>query len=302
VAPLNAGSKTVLYILLPVHNRRKITERIIVCLKQQTYRDFHLLLIDDGSTDGTAEMVRGHIPSVTVLQGSGSWWWGGSLHQGYLWLKNQTLPPDAVALTLNDDAVFDAEYLSHGVSALRNTTRTLVVSTGYGEESQKRMDGGVHADWMRWTFLQESDPGKINCASTRGLFVFVSDFVRIGGFHPVLLPHYSSDYEFTIRAVRKGYRLLVDERLRLTVNERATGISHFRDERSYTEFLRKMFSKKYNLNPFYLSSFIAFACPWRWKLLNWARVWGSTVWKLVKYFFLLVLFKSRTPISAQGKT
>ncbi len=288
-----------LYILLPVHNRRAITERIVVCLKRQTYGDFHLVLIDDGSTDGTADMVRSHIPSATVLQGNGTWWWGGSLHQGYLWLMSQSLPPKAMALTLNDDAVFNADYLAHGVETLQKTERALVVSTGYGEEHQKRMDGGVHADWMRWTFLQEMDPLKINCASTRGLFMYVSDFMNIGGFHPRLLPHYSSDYEFTIRAVRKGYRLVVDEQLRLTVNERATGISHFRDERSYAEFLRKMFSKKYNLNPFYLSSFIAFACPWQWKLLNWARVWGSTVWKIVRYFVLLVLFRRNNPISTE---
>jgi GT2 family glycosyltransferase len=286
-----------LFILMPVHNRKEITRRSIACLRQQTHQDYHLVLIDDGSTDGTAEMVQAQIPSVTILRGNGNWWWGGSLHQGYLWLKSQTLPPSAMVLTLNDDAVFDPEYLSAGVVALRQTKGTLIVSTGYGEQSGNRMDGGVHADWIRWTFLQEMNPGRINCASTRGLFLYVSDFMRIGGFHPRLLPHYSSDYEFTIRAVRKGYTLLVDERLKLSVNERTTGISHFRDERSYAEFIKKMFSKKYNLNPFYLSNFVALACPWPWKVLNWARVWSSTAWKIVRYFFLLILFKRDPRIS-----
>lgn len=280
-----------LFILLPVYNRKDITRRSITCLGQQTFSDFHLVLIDDGSTDGTREMVQEQIPSLTVIPGAGTWWWGGSLHQGYLWLKARNLPDSAMVLTLNDDALFGQTYLETGVSVLKQERHTLVVSTAYGEENGERLDGGVHADWMRWKFPLEKDPQRINCASTRGLFLFVHDFMSIGGFHPTLLPHYASDYEFTIRAHNDGYKLLVDERLRLTVNERTTGIGHFRNERSYLSFLRKMFSKKYELNPFYLTSFVAFACPWQWKALNWARIWSSTLWKIVRYFFVLVLFK-----------
>jgi len=280
-----------LFILMPVHNRKETTRRIVTCLQQQTFQHFRLVLIDDGSTDGTAEMVQGEIASFTILHGNGDWWWGGSIHQGYLWLKSQKLPSSAMALTLNDDAIFDPDYLRIGVSTLQDQTRTLVVSTAYSEQSGRRLDGGVHADWMRWKFPLETNPEKINCASTRGLFLYLSDFMQIGGFHPRLLPHYSSDYEFTIRAHNKGYRLFVDERLKLYVNEHATGISHFRNERSYREFMRKMFSKKYNLNPFYLSNFVALACPWQWKFLNLLRIWSSTFWKIVKYFFLLAVFK-----------
>ena len=68
-----------LYILLPVHNRRETTRRFLECLRAQTFQDYHLLLIDDGSTDGTAEMAREFISTLTVLGGSGDWWWAGSL-------------------------------------------------------------------------------------------------------------------------------------------------------------------------------------------------------------------------------
>ncbi len=280
-----------LYILLPVHNRREITRRLIECLKRQTFRDFRVVLIDDGSTDGTAEMVKENISSLAILRGEGNWWWGGALQQGYLWLKSQALPDSAMVLILNDDAVFEDDYLEIGRDALKQTNRTLIVSVAYAEGTSERLDGGVRADWMRWKFFLELDPQKIDCASTRGLFLFARDFVALGGFHPVLLPHYASDYEFTIRAHKRGYRLLVDERLRLVSNEKATGVSHFREEQSYANFLKTMFSKKYNLNPFYLSSFVAFACPWKWKWLNWARIWSSTLWKIIRYFFKLVLLK-----------
>jgi len=80
-----------IYILLPVHNRLEITQRFITCLKAQTYQKYHLILIDDGSSDGTAEMVQENISSLTVVRGKGSWWWAGALQQGYRWLREQNL-------------------------------------------------------------------------------------------------------------------------------------------------------------------------------------------------------------------
>lgn len=60
-----------IYILLPVHNRCELTRHFIECLKSQTYQNFHLVLIDDGSTDGTSEMVLSNLDTVTVVRGNG---------------------------------------------------------------------------------------------------------------------------------------------------------------------------------------------------------------------------------------
>jgi len=282
-----------LYIVLPVYNRKQITERLINCLQQQTFQDFHLLLIDDGSTDGTAEMVQERISSLTILKGRGDWWWGGSLHQGYLWLKSQNVPASSIVLIINDDAIFDDNYLQTAVSILNKRQRTLLISNAYGEVSRKLFDGGIHADWKRLRFSLETNPDNINCASTRGLFLHVSDFINIGGFYPLLLPHYASDYEFTVRAHNKGYTFLVDEHLKLYANESATGIFNFKSEKSYGDFLKHLFSKKYTLHPVYYSNFIILACPLPWKVLHVFVLWSSSLWKIVKYFFLLLLLKKR---------
>ncbi len=280
-----------LYILLPVHNRRKSTEHFINCLLQQTYRDYHLLLIDDGSTDGTVEMAQKNISNLTVIRGNGNWWWGGSLHQGYLWLKSQHIPDSTVVLLINDDTMFDSKYLETAISILSSKKCALLVSTAYGKESNKQMDGGVFADWKRWKFHLVKEQDKVNCASTRGLFLYAKDFLKLGGFYPRILPHYLSDYEFTIRAFNKGYTLYLDERVQIRVDEKSTGLDKFSREMTYRAFLRRLFSKKYMMQPFYMTTFVALACPWPWKITNWFLIWSSTIWKMVKYFFLLVVFK-----------
>ncbi|MFM9434988.1 O18-antigen biosynthesis glycosyltransferase [Janthinobacterium sp. CG_23.3] len=46
-------------VLTPTYNRAYILERVFQCLQQQTDRQFEWLVVDDGSTDATEELVRG---------------------------------------------------------------------------------------------------------------------------------------------------------------------------------------------------------------------------------------------------
>ena len=72
-----------IHVITAVHNRYSITEKFADRLLAQTYKDIHLILVDDGSTDSTADMVRGKMPDATVITGDGNMWWGGALHAAY---------------------------------------------------------------------------------------------------------------------------------------------------------------------------------------------------------------------------
>ena len=41
----------------PTYNRKDLLLRLYESLKRQTFRDFVWLIVDDGSTDGTKELV-----------------------------------------------------------------------------------------------------------------------------------------------------------------------------------------------------------------------------------------------------
>ena len=45
-------------IVLPVYNREKLILQSLDCIKQQTYRPIQLIIVDDGSTDNTKEVVE----------------------------------------------------------------------------------------------------------------------------------------------------------------------------------------------------------------------------------------------------
>lgn len=261
-----------LYVLTPVHDRRALTEKFVACLQRQSDRNFRLVLIDDGSTDGTADMARASGVPLTVIPGHGDWWWAGSLQQGYEHLRAQPSSGGEVVLIVNDDTQFEPDFLAAGRAALAREPRALLLARAYSERSGELLDAGVRADWATLRFLPARDPAQADCFSTRGLFLRLGDFLALGGFHPVLLPHYASDYEFTMRARRRGFRLVSDASVRLRSNEATTG-DRDAGAASLGEFLRRRFSRRSALNPLYWTSFVLLACPARHLLPNLYRVW-----------------------------
>jgi glycosyltransferase involved in cell wall biosynthesis len=52
--------KTFFSIIIPVYNREKLIQRAIQSVLDQTYENWELIIIDDGSTDSTAQIIKGN--------------------------------------------------------------------------------------------------------------------------------------------------------------------------------------------------------------------------------------------------
>lgn len=261
-----------IHILLPVHNRKAITQSFVDCLVRQTYKKYHLILIDDGSTDGTEEMVRNLVPDVTILKGDGNLWWAGALQKGLDWLKASEVSDSDIVLFINDDVAFGPEYLFEAVAAIRNKPNVMLLSQFCCENGDISGDEGVAADLARLTFKKASSSDNVNCLPTRGLFIRFGDVKMVGDFHPRILPHYLSDYEYTIRAFSKGMKYESTPNVCLCPNLETTGYYEF-NNLPLLKYLRRYFSVKSMDNPIYWSSFVVLTVPKRWILFNLMRVW-----------------------------
>ena len=81
-APQTAASpipgNAMVHVLIPAHNNKREVLTLLQCLHCQRGQELTVVLVDDGSVDGTCEMVRRRFPSVTVLHGDGNLWWTGA--------------------------------------------------------------------------------------------------------------------------------------------------------------------------------------------------------------------------------
>lgn len=256
-----------IHVIVAVHNRINITRHFIESLESQSFKNIHLILIDDGSTDGTYEMVRDSELDKTIIRGDGNLWWGGALHEAYLWMKHNDVDPEDFVMTANDDINIDDEFIQSGIMILSNEPNTFLTANGYDLNSGEHLDGAVFYNFADGTSELVTQYQTANCASTRALFFRVKDFLRVGGFHPKLLPHYGSDYEFTIRACRKGYHIISDTELKYLMDKETTGNMTYIDL-SAKDFTKKIFSKKSVFNPIYKFTFIILACPLKYIPIN----------------------------------
>ena len=104
--------------VMTVFNRRDTTLGCLASIREQTGADAEVdvYVLDDASTDGTAEAIKEQFPEVHLLHGDGNQFWVGGMrgafgaaiergYDAYWWLNDDThLKPDALALLLASSA------------------------------------------------------------------------------------------------------------------------------------------------------------------------------------------------------
>lgn len=213
-----------IYVVIPVHNRKTYTRDCLLCLRQQTYRDFQTIVIDDGSTDGTTELLANEFPEVTVLRGDGNLWWTRAINKGvqYALKKSSNVPGDAV-LTLNDDLVIKPTYISTLYADYQANKPCLMGSVVVDINNPTYLEyAGTRCNYLTAKVLPNArlfkDYQQLRAAhqtiqsddlSGRGTLIPLSVFKQVGLYDERNFPHYMADIELSVRARRAGYTLYV---------------------------------------------------------------------------------------------
>jgi GT2 family glycosyltransferase len=266
----------IIYILLPVHNRKLLTVDFINCLKKQSYNNFELILIDDGSTDGTSDYVKQNIKNLTVITGDGNLWWAGSLNAGINCLEEKNINDNDIILIINDDVIIDKEFLSTGINMINAMPDSLLLAQYRDKETGEIQETGIDANLIKLKFNIATSKEQINCLPTRGLFLLWSSLKKIGMFNSLMLPHYGSDYEFTIRALKHGFKLRTESSLTL-INRTDVHALRQMIEGTFKERIKCLFDRRYVKNPIYWTNFVILICPWYMIVPNIIKVWVRAV-------------------------
>ena len=123
-------------IVVPVYNNKEDTTEFLESLKGVTYPNYKVIIIDDGSTDGTEEMIKEKYPYVILLKGDGNLWWSRATNRGIE--KAIEIGADYVLLGDND-VIVDSEFISTLVDTAEKNPREIINSKDYYYDDPKRI-------------------------------------------------------------------------------------------------------------------------------------------------------------------
>lgn len=206
-------------VCMAAHNRR---ERTMACLASLFAADrpaggrLTVYLLDDGSTDGTAEAVTLAYPQVKLLRGDGACYWAGGMRRAYgaaldgaythfVWLNDDVeLMPDALTRLLRHSDALRAETGGEVivVGAMKDHATG---ATTYG--------GLVRYSQLRPWKLKRRDPHPdrpVPCDTVNGNLVLIPRALaqRLGNIEPQFT-HAFGDIDYGYRARRAGATLWV---------------------------------------------------------------------------------------------
>jgi len=294
-------------ILLPVYNNLEYTKATLEGLSHHLdgiVEDlFHIVLIDDGSTDGTSDWVRQNYPEVILLSGDGNLWWSGAVNIGASHSMN-SLHADYIILW-NNDIDIDDEYFPTLQKIVAETEESVVIGSKIyvaGQQNQVWSAGGYFnprsgKNGMYGYFEEDNDilcrVRDVDWLTGMGTIIPTVVIDRIGLWDSQRFPQYYGDSDFTYRAKLAGSKLRVYPDLKLYNHVANSGIEHrgdlkslvklFTDIRSKSNLKKKfLFTKLYAKSPraylplifFYMKVVGGFV---KWKILNLMGIRKQTI-------------------------
>lgn len=198
------------YVLIPVHNRKATT---LACLDRLEHNGdldrYRVVVIDDGSTDGTAEAIHSKYPSVTILSGNGHLWWTGAIAQGMEYAYRQGAD---YFIWLNDDTLPRAGALNLLIDYCSASPRRIATAQCYASEdiSQPTYGGQIKHRWSIQLVATPPDHQRPCDCMSGNLVCLPTSVIKDMGYPPAdQLPHCRADIVYTLSAKRAGYDLQV---------------------------------------------------------------------------------------------
>ena len=217
-------------ILLTVFNRREktlkcldICYRQIDAMKSEGIYDFHIYMVDDGSSDGTSDAVREIFPQTSIIRGNGGLYWNQGMRLAW---DTAVLQSPEFYIWINDDTFLEQNALGT-LMETSNFLKHKAIVVGTAEDSEGRLSYGGRT---RYGKLVTPDPTiPVPCWTFNGNLVLIPAYVyRILGNLDEHYQHSFGDFDYGARAAAANIVRVVAPGV-LCKCSRDTGVPKWRD-------------------------------------------------------------------------
>ena len=250
------------FIIIPSHNRKNSLLRCLKNLQQNGDIKYNIIVIDDGSTDGTKQAIRKIYPKLNIVDGNGDLWWTGCIETGMrLAYQNE----GTYFIWLNDDA-FPEEKAIDRLLKITFLTKGIVASTCISDFDGKILNFGRRKKRFGLEHLKmELHSGIHSVDVVSGNLVCVHGRVIdcIGYPDSKSLPMGPGDIDYSLRASKAGIAVLQDSESKEVCEENYLGAERsilYSDEPIMT-YLKKIFHLNSSMH--WKTKFIFFIRHWK---------------------------------------
>ena len=232
LTPPRRPCNTAASVVIPNWNGRDLLEKylpsVIEALAGNPANE--IIVVDNGSSDGSAQFVRDHFPSVRLLALAHNLGFGGGSNAGFRAAKND------IVVLLNSDMRVHSDFLAPLLDAFTDD-KVFAVSCQIFFSDPKKIreetgltqgwweNGGLRVRHREDASIQVPFPcfygGGGSCAFDR------HKFLELGGFDEILRPFYLEDTDLGYQAWKRGWKVLYQPRSVVYHEHRGTIGKHF---------------------------------------------------------------------------
>lgn len=188
-------------VVICAYNGEKYLARAIESVLSQTYRKFELIIVDDGSTDGTAELIRNYAADNACIRPFFRTNHGLPASRNFAF---ENVMGEWVAIIDQDDVCYPTRIERQvEVTGKYPTAAVIFCDTDYINEHDEIIGQHLKKFTLPENFIERGAAGnlllKVGCYIDSEALFMRRDAIRIVGNMDVDL-RYACDYEYFIRA------------------------------------------------------------------------------------------------------
>ncbi|HVX66527.1 MAG TPA: glycosyltransferase, partial [Bryobacteraceae bacterium] len=222
-------------IVLPNWNGRDLLEKYLPPLLAATEGNpaNEIIVVDNGSSDGSADFVRTHFPQVRLLALPENLGFGGGSNAGFRAASND------IVVLLNTDMRVEPGFLAPLLEGFSDEHIFAVSCQIFLSDSARPREetGLTQAGWREGALrvrhrLDGAVTGRYPCFYAGGGSSAFDrrKFLELGGFDPLFAPFYLEDTDLGYLAWKRGWKVLYEPRSVVYHEHRGTIGRHFSPE------------------------------------------------------------------------
>lgn len=203
-------------IILVNWNGLMVTKQCLDTLRSIQYRSFQVIVVDNASSDGSADILRNEYPEVVVISAGSNLGFAGGNNLGFRYAFQYKF---SYILMLNNDTIVEADFLDHLVSYMDTHPEVGAIQPRIHFEHDRSLiwnGGSKHAVWPGFLYTEDvhRKPSKsalqlkkvdwiTGCA-----FLIRTSVLQQTGLLAENMFMYSEDVDLSMRIKALGYTLI----------------------------------------------------------------------------------------------